>query len=223
MKKLSIVFLLIFSFLNVMAENSKKIEVKSAHIEYESVLEFSMNMGNGDIKKELKTNVFMDIDDYGKKMSIRTVGDSMDLDGEKVDITTIINGNKTYTLDNITKTYIISEDEEDSEDDSSEDDANKKIGSEKILGKTCDILEAKEDESYTKIWMWKGIALKTSSELKLGGMTISKVNQVAKKLTEGNVKSSVFEIPSGYSENKEAMEAMQEYQDNMENFSDYSE
>ncbi len=60
----------------------------------------------------------------------------------------------------------------------------KKIGSEKFLGKQCDIWEIKQ--MGTKSWVWKGVPMKT--ELNMMGM---KINVVATKISENFDKSKL--------------------------------
>ena len=64
----------------------------------------------------------------------------------------------------------------------------KKIGTEKFLGKQTDIWEIKQ--MGTKSWVWKGVTLKTESNMM--GM---KINIVATKISE-NFDKSKLEKPN---------------------------
>ena len=72
-----------------------------------------------------------------------------------------------------------------------EEMGGKKIGEEEVLGKTCEVWEIKN--MGTKIWIWKGITLKTETDMM--GM---KINQTATK-NRNHIKMAeeYFEVPEG--------------------------
>ena len=64
-----------------------------------------------------------------------------------------------------------------------------KIGSDKFLGKDCDVYEMKN--TGTKLWVWEWLTLK--SETKSGGLNI---NVTATRINEGgSVPAEKFKVP----------------------------
>jgi len=49
-----------------------------------------------------------------------------------------------------------------------------KIGTEKILGKVCDVWQ--KSHPYSKAWMWKGIALKKDQEVAAMGVVTEAID-----------------------------------------------
>ena len=65
----------------------------------------------------------------------------------------------------------------------------KKIGEEEILGKNCEIWKA----LGTKIWLWKGIPLKTQSKI----MGIERTVEAIELNINTKIDESVFKVPEG--------------------------
>lgn len=88
----------------------------------------------------------------------------------------------------------------------------KKIGTETIAGKLCDVWEVADLGSKT--WVWKGVPLKTQARMM--GMEIT---TVATKVQEGGVPQDKFKVPAGItltegqnlSEIMKRMKAKQQY------------
>ncbi len=91
----------------------------------------------------------------------------------------------------------------------------KKVGEEKVLGKNADVWEM--SNMGTKIWVWKGITLKT--ETNMMGM---KINQTATKLEINvSVPDEKFEVPEDVSISEEnPMDKLKELNGGLDNLKD---
>lgn len=79
-------------------------------------------------------------------------------------------------------------------------EGGKKLGTEEILGKTCQIYSMSENGASTKIWLWKTMMLKMSTEQ--NDMTM---NMEAKSIEEtNNFPDGIFDIPSDFNIIEEA-------------------
>ncbi len=67
----------------------------------------------------------------------------------------------------------------------------KKIGSEKVAGKDC-IVYSTEKPTKSKVWIWKGINMKSSSAVSGNSITLEVI-----EIREEKVDQSKFQIPEG--------------------------
>ncbi len=80
------------------------------------------------------------------------------------------------------------------------EDGGEKLGTEEILGKTCQIYSMNENGANTKIWIWKTMILKKSTEQ--NGMTMT---MEAKSLEEtSNLPKGIFDVPTDFTITEEA-------------------
>lgn len=194
MKKL----LALFSLLIITAfsyGNGQNYEIKSGNVEFDVVTEMF------GIETHIKSIVYFD--NFGEMESNRIIS-SEDLlgIGENLDLTNLKLGNKYYQLNNNSKSYSYLGENDFDEDEFNFDDYEK-VDNEKILGKDCDVLYFEEIENNVafkhKVWMWKGLVLKSESYMEAEEFTVF-TNMEAKKINIGNVAQSKFEIPSDYKE-----------------------
>ncbi len=135
-------------------------------------------------------------DDYGKKiyvensMEIRMYGEV-----RKQNNSMLILPDKSYMIQHDQKSYLkVPDDEEISIDEefmNHKDDMGKKVGTEKILGRTCDIYV----KDNMKFWIWKEMPLKY--EITEEGETI--VSEVISIEENAKIPASRFKLPEGYS------------------------
>lgn len=200
MKKIWALFIL-FVFSALSYGSPKNYEIKSGEIKYEITTEM--------FGTKTTINSTLLFDDYGKKETSRTItsGTLLGIDGT-MDITTITTKEKIYIINNIDKEYstINAEESEDYGSNINDDldlEAYNKIGQEKILGKNCDILiyegEDEEGKITNKIWMWKGLILKSEISMEMEGLLVS-TQMEAKEIKTGNVDQNAFKVPSEYTE-----------------------
>lgn len=149
------------------------------------VMESESSYGNS------TTTVYFD--EYGAKLRSETVAIGMTM-------TIIMDGNESYTLNHSNKTYTKEVDTEDNNHIASLEDYKEYgevIGSEKILGKTCDIVKTiDEDNTVITTWIWKNIMLKqeiTSPDIQGKMISIVSTLDLNKKVSKSN-----FEVPSDY-------------------------
>ncbi len=219
MKKITVFLMMVFVIVSMTySKDVKRYEEKSGEIEYKV-----KTITNG---KASEMKIVAYFDNYGIKTASRMISDTQILTGEnkKSDITNIMIENKTYMLNNIEKNYIVMEDEEEEEneeDDNENEENYKKIGKEKIAGKECDILyfEEKSEEGIMteKMWMWKGIPLKTESISDYGAFKTKSISE-AVKVDMKSISKSVFEIPKGYKENVETSQGLKAFDDAMKKY-----
>lgn len=194
MKKLLVVFMLllitVFSY-----GNTKNYEVKAGEVELEIKTEmFGM-------KNDIKSIIYFD--NFGEIEASRMItnGDYLGI-AENLDLTNLKIGNKNYLLNNLTKTYSYLGEEEYEEEEYDFEDY-KKLAKEKILGKECDVLYLEDSEEegifQHKIWLWKGLILKSESLMEAEGFKML-TNIIATKINIGNINKSYFEIPKDYKE-----------------------
>jgi len=194
LKKLLVVFMLllitVFSY-----GNTKNYEVKAGEVELEIKTEmFGM-------KNDIKSIIYFD--NFGEIEASRMItnGDYLGI-AENLDLTNLKIGNKNYLLNNLTKTYSYLGEEEYEEEEYDFEDY-KKLAKEKILGKECDVLYLEDSEEegifQHKIWLWKGLILKSESLMEAEGFKML-TNIIATKINIGNINKSYFEIPKDYKE-----------------------
>lgn len=194
MKKLLVLFMLllitVFSY-----GNTKNYEVKAGEVELEIKTEmFGM-------KNNIKSIIYFD--NFGEIEASRMItnGEYLGI-VENLDLTNLKIGNKNYLLNNLTKTYSYLGEEEYEEEEYDFEDY-KKLAKEKILGKECDVLYLEDSEEegifQHKIWLWKGLILKSESIMEAEGFKML-TNIIATKINIGNIDKSYFEIPKDYKE-----------------------
>lgn len=194
MKKLLVLFMLllitVFSY-----GNTKNYEVKAGEVELEIKTEmFGM-------KNNIKSIIYFD--NFGEIEASRMItnGEYLGI-VENSDLTNLKIGNKNYLLNNLTKTYSYLGEEEYEEEEYDFEDY-KKLAKEKILGKECDVLYLEDSEEegifQHKIWLWKGLILKSESIMEAEGFKML-TNIIATKINIGNIDKSYFEIPKDYKE-----------------------
>ena len=188
MKKLILISLL-FS-ITVSAQDFKRYEFKSGKVVYQST--GSMNGAET-----------MYFDNYGM-LEVKNTKATLEMMGIKqvTDTKVIMDGKWIYTLDNNSgeankmenPLYSMFPDGGDLEKVGEEMMINmggKKIGTESLLGKECDIWEI--EKLMSKVWVWKSIPLK--SEVNMMGMNIT---QIATNVeVDIDVSADKFKIPEG--------------------------
>ncbi len=155
---------------------------------------------SGKICMEIVNSIFTTdseifFDDYGAKLCFNS-NSLIEVNGEKqkVKISTILNDGKSYILNYNNKTYIEDIDEEEIDDIGIQSYGNEtegdKIGTEKILGRKCEIYQ----DGSSKSWVWNGFVLKQETIEDGRKMTMSVT------LFDENFKidKSLFEIPKDF-------------------------
>ncbi len=150
-------------------------------------------------------------DDYGKKMYVETTSE-IPMYGEiqKKQSSILVLPDKSYSIQHDQKSFmeIPDDGEYDMDEDTMDytDDMGKKIGTEKILGRTCDIYQ----KDNMKFWIWNEMPLKT--EITEQGQKF--ITEVISIEENAKVPASKFAVPSGYT--KQAAPAFNRMGMNME-------
>eukprot|EP01156_Anaeramoeba_ignava_P008520 Anaeramoba_ignava/a360320_8.p1 GENE.a360320_8~~a360320_8.p1 ORF type:complete len:304 (+),score=47.17 a360320_8:813-1724(+) len=136
-------------------------------------------------------------DDYGKKMYVETSME-MEMQGQvhKKKHSMLVLPENSYSIQHDKQSYMVlpQDDEYDTEEDymAYKNDLGEKIGTEKILGRTCDIYQ----KDNMKFWIWKEMPLK--SEITENGQKF--ISEVISMEENVKIPASKFELPSGYSQ-----------------------
>ncbi len=149
----------------------------------------------------MKQDMTMYFDDFGKQEAMEV---KIDIMGMKTHNITIRKGDSLYSIDMQKKTgkrLAVKEDDPNNMNfNTLTEEVKKKFnikeeGTEEFFGKPCKIYSLAYDKGNFKgkFWVWKGITLKTESEIES-----IKVNMEAEELEiDKEIPKSHFEIPSG--------------------------
>ena len=188
MKKLLFISLIIS--ITISAQDFKRYEFKSGKVIYTST-------------GSMTGNETMYFDNYGM-LELKETKATLEMMGIKqvTDTKTIMNGKWVYTIDNnsgeankvenpLYSMFPKGTDLEKVGEEMMKNMGGKKIGTETLLGKDCDIWEIKK--LMSKVWVWKSIPIK--SEVNMMGMNIT---QLATSVEVNiNVSANKFKIPEG--------------------------
>jgi len=188
MKKL--IFILLVVSVIISAQDFKRYEFESGKVTYKT-------------SGSMQGTETMYFDDYGM-LEVKNTKATLEMMGIKqvTDTKVIMDGKWIYTLDNNSgdankmenPLYSMFPDGADLEKVGEEMMLNmggKKIGTETLLGKKCDIWEIKK--LMSKVWVWKSIPIK--SEVNMMGMNIIQIATSVE--VDIDVPSNVFKIPEG--------------------------
>lgn len=163
----------------------------------------------------MKTNMTLYFKDYGKvECSVSKVemgGHSMTMrnlirDGYLYAITDAKKSGTKTKVDDSYSTYII---DPDLFEKRLGEMNGKKLGTEEVLGRTCQIYSMVENGAESKIWLWKNMMLKMSANQNGLSMTME-----AKSIKEtGQFPKGVFNVPSTYTITEEADMDMDDFGD----------
>ena len=188
MKKL--IFILLVVSVTISAQDFKRYEFKSGKVTYQTT-------------GSMQGTETMYFDNYGM-LEVKNTKATLEMMGIKqvTDTKVIMDGKWIYTLDNNSgdankmenPLYSMFPDGGDLEKVGEEMMTNmggKKIGTETLLGKKCDIWEIKK--LMSKIWVWKSIPIK--SEINMMGMNITSIAISVE--VDIPVSPNEFKIPEG--------------------------
>ncbi len=143
--------------------------------------------------------------DYGKELCIEAI---VDVAGQKGHIRNFNTKEYRYTVDMINQTYVKNEriEGDDLQDINSnfeyyeENGMATKIGTEEVMGKTCDVYIFKNEAIDCQYWIYDNLVLKMNAVTSQGQINYEAI-EVELSNSESRVKS-VFEIPEGFKEVK---------------------
>jgi len=188
MKKLILILLVVSTVIS--AQDFKRYQFKSGKVQYEST-------------GSMSGTETMYFDNYGM-LEVKETKATLEMMGIKqvTDTKVIMDGKWIYTLDNNSgeankmenPLYSMFPEGGDLEKIGEEMMLNmggKKIGTETLLGKECDIWEIKK--LMSKVWVWKSIPIK--SEVNMMGMNITQIATSVE--VDISVSPDKFKIPEG--------------------------
>ncbi|MBU0476169.1 MAG: hypothetical protein KKF62_18640 [Bacteroidetes bacterium] len=191
MKKMSFVlFALLIIVSTTFSQNFKRYQFKSGKVVYQS-------------SGAMVGTETMYFDNYGM-LEVKNTKVAMEIMGikQETDSKVIMDGNWVYSIDNITKAANKMEnplfamfpkgtDIEKVGEEMMINLGGKKIGTETIIGKSCDIWEV--EQMMSKIWIWKSIPIKT--EVNMMGMNITQIATSVE--VDIKVSPDEFKLPEG--------------------------
>lgn len=188
MKKL--LFVLLIISITISAQDFKRYQFKSGKVKYKT-------------SGSMKGTETMYFDNYGMQ-EVKETKATLEMMGIKqiTDVKTIMNDKWVYTIDNnsgkankvenpLYSMFPKGTDLEKVGEEMMKNMGGKKIGTETLLGKDCDIWEIKK--LMSKVWVWKSIPIK--SEINMMGM---KITQIATSVeVDIDVSPDKFKLPEG--------------------------
>lgn len=154
----------------------------------------------------MKTTLILYIKDYG---DVECSVSEVELMGKKMTMKSLIKDGYLYSLsmdqksgtkvkvDSDFSTYKF-----DSEmfEETLDSIGGKKLGTEKILGKTCQVYSMLQDGAEQKLWIWKNMLMKMSAEQNgmVMGMEVISIEETS------NFPDGIFDIPADYNITEEA-------------------
>jgi hypothetical protein len=168
----------------------------------------------------MKSTLTVYFDNYGAK---ECAVSEIDMNGQKMTMRSLVVDNYLYQLamdqgsgskvkvDDNFKTYLF--DTEEFEKRMAEV-KGKKLGTEDVLGKPCQIYSMEENGAVSKIWVWKNVVLKMTAQ-----QDAMEMSMLAVDIKEtGDLPKGIFEIPAGF--NIEEIKAEDYNNEDIDDFDD---